>query len=100
MLFVCEHCEENPHQFEINSESLDWENVETSEAAMGARNTYVAEWEDVCPKCDNSVSATFTTWEYPEGSVEHSEAMYDGITPLNPNEKIQYDVSFKDDTDD
>lgn len=100
MEFVCEECQEkeydSPHHFTITDESLDWEAVEWEERQMGTETTYQAQWEDTCPQCGASVSAEFTTWEYPVGCANHSHAEYSGIEPVNSGELIIHDVSFND----
>ena len=100
MKFVCEECEEKgyntPHHFTITDETLDWEAVEFDERQMGTETTYQADWEDTCPQCGASVSAQFTTWEYPSGCFNHADAEYSGIVPVNSGECIEHDVSFKD----
>lgn len=100
MEFFCKGCEEkgyaNPHHFTINAQDLDWDVVEINERKMGSEKTHQANWEDTCPQCGALVSAQFLTWENPEGGFNQDDAHYSGIAPVNPNERIQRDVSFRE----
>lgn len=102
MRFRCLACDEASHVFEIKDADLEWEVVDSSEreSGMGPRYTHQAEWEETCPQCDTSVSATFRTEEYPAGTVEFSEMESDDIEPENPREQLQHDVTFRDDLED
>lgn len=103
MEFICEECKKKgyntPHHFIITDKGLDWEVVDVDERQMGAETTYQADWEDTCPQCGASVSAQFSTWEYPSGCINNSDAEYSGIVPVDSEECIEHDISFNDDFD-
>lgn len=46
---------------------------------MGTETPHEAKWEDTCPQCGSSVSATFTAWKYPTGAFNDADFNYSRI---------------------
>lgn len=68
----CNKC--NHVSISINKyNDIVWEDVEQSDRQMGQDICSEGAIDFDCKKCGNEIGITFREWEYPEGSINHSE---------------------------
>jgi hypothetical protein len=62
----------------IEDDELNFECVATDHRQMGPENTYSGEISFDCDKCNNSISAEFTFWEYPAMALNDTDFKTEG----------------------
>lgn len=78
----------------LDRDDLSIEELYSNERSMGLEIAYGGEIEFPCPKCGNNIEVMYEAYEYPAGSLNHSDTTARGATVIEGFEDI--DVSFQE----